>query len=306
VRPIREQIILFEGQSFRLLRWNRSVLEVECVLSPDQSVSLAGVGSHWHFHPEMELTLFTSGNGTRFVGDHIGEFQAGDLVLLGANLPHYWHAMGDSTGLSLQWHFPLDHPFWAFPENECNRKLFEQASRGLHLMGNSAGEISRLMMELTQARDTARLGHLFAILGKLLTANAKNRPYLSRQPVFVSAEPHHQQAISKAVRYLVNHFREEILLQDLLQLTALSRPTFSRQFKQHSGRSFSEFVTQLRLQAACRELNETSHSILDVSLNCGFTQISFFNRLFRRELGCSPSQHRRISVPGISASSISE
>ena len=73
----------------------------------------------------------------------------------------------------------------------------------------------------------------------------------------------------------------------------MSRPTFARQFKRHSGRSFSEFVNQLRLQAARRELRDGERGVLDVALACGFRQVTFFNRLFRREVGCTPTEYRR-------------
>ncbi len=81
-------------------------------------------------------------------------------------------------------------------------------------------------------------------------------------------------------------------MEDVLALTGLSRPTFARQFKKHSGRTFSEFLNRLRLQAACRELLESGRSVLEIALGCGFTQVSFFNRLFRRLQKCSPTEYR--------------
>jgi AraC-like DNA-binding protein len=90
----------------------------------------------------------------------------------------------------------------------------------------------------------------------------------------------------------VAHYREEVRLEDVLKLTHLSRPTFARQFKKHSGRTLSEFLNHLRLQAACRELVESDRSVLEIALRCGFTQVSFFNRLFRRVMKCSPTGYR--------------
>ena len=94
------------------------------------------------------------------------------------------------------------------------------------------------------------------------------------------------------MRHLIAHFREEVRLEDILVLTDLSRPTFARQFKKHAGRTMSEFLNHLRLQAACRELLESNRSVLEIALSCGFTQISFFNRLFRRLQICSPTEYR--------------
>ncbi|MCX7006141.1 MAG: hypothetical protein NTY53_02645, partial [Kiritimatiellaeota bacterium] len=83
MRGRREHIHLVGGQSFRVLRWVQGVRDVEVLLAPGSAVRLKGEGDHWHYHPAMELACFTAGEGTRFVGDHIAPFAAGDLVLLG-------------------------------------------------------------------------------------------------------------------------------------------------------------------------------------------------------------------------------
>ena len=90
----------------------------------------------------------------------------------------------------------------------------------------------------------------------------------------------YQGVMRDAVRHLVANYRDEIQLQELLKLTHMSKATFSRQFKKHSGKSFSDFLSHVRLQAACRQLVETDRSIMEIALASGFNQISFFNRIF--------------------------
>ncbi|MEN3940292.1 AraC family transcriptional regulator [Prosthecobacter sp. SYSU 5D2] len=288
----REQIQIPSGHSFRVLRWSRSLREVECVLGPDMAERVTGEGTHWHFHVEMELTLFTSGEGTRFVGDHIGAFAPGDLVLLGERLPHYWHTRQASSGISVQWYFPLGHAFWSFPETAALAEVFRQAGQGLHLRGQTAEAISGWLQEMTQADGLQQLALLLRILSSIRQASAAEHRPLSGRSFALAAESHYQQAIAKAVRHLVAHYREEVRLEEVLKLTHLSRPTFARQFKKHSGRTMSEFLNHLRLQAACRELVESDRSVLEIALRCGFTQVSFFNRLFRRVMKCSPTDYR--------------
>src|SRR5690606_6196723 len=110
----REDVPLRQGQSFRVLRWERSLARVDEVLEPRRRVPLAGQGDHWHFHRASELTFFERGAGTRFVADHIEHFESGDLVMLGSNVPHYWHVRGESKGAAIQWHFPAEHGIWEF------------------------------------------------------------------------------------------------------------------------------------------------------------------------------------------------
>jgi AraC-like DNA-binding protein len=292
MRAARETIRLSEGHSFRLLRWARSLSEVECVLAPERTQPLSGEGARWHFHVEMELTLFTRGAGTRFVGDHIGAFGAGDLVLLGEKLPHYWHCRGASSGLSAQWHFPESHALWTFPETLSLLPLFERAKRGLHITGKAAAEAGGMLEGLQRSKGAGRLALLLGLLHRIAEGKEGECQPLSARAFSLPPGEGHQRAIAAAVRHLVANHREMVRLEELLSLTGLSRSSFARQFKQHSGRSFSEFLNGLRLEGACRELRETLRPVLDIALASGFTQVSFFNRLFRRTYGCSPSAFR--------------
>lgn len=293
MKAVREKVELPEGHSFRVLRWSRSLSEVECILGPGRTRPMQGEGTHWHFHKEMELTLFTEGEGTRFVGDAIGPFSVGDLVLLGERLPHHWHTQGGSAGLSIQWHFPESHPLWAFPENLELRSLFRRAERGVRIGGPTAKVVAGMMQEVARSRGAGQLAALLRLLAEVSEAPDSDLSTLATRSFTRSAESEHQSAISRSVQHLVANFRDEVRLGDLLRISGLSRPTFARQFKRHSGRSFSAFVNQLRLQAARRELRDGDRSVLDVALACGFRQVTFFNRLFRRELGCTPTEYRR-------------
>jgi len=292
MRGSREKIILPSGHSFRVLRWARNLREVDAALAPGQVVRIAGEGMHWHFHAEMELTLFTAGDGLRFVGDHIGSFDAGDLVLLGEKLPHYWYTQGPSAGVSVQWNFPHGHPFWTFPENLAFATLFKSATRGLRYTGNTASQLSSGLRELVHTDGADRLGLLLRLFALMARAPERDRTILSARVFFNSDTAGHQPAMAETMRYLLANFRDTIRLDEVLRLTQMSKPTFSRQFKKHSGQPLSNFVTRLRLEAACRELEATDRSILDIALACGFSQISFFNRIFRRLLHCNPTQYR--------------
>ena len=288
----REQIQLPSGHSLRVLRWANGVRDVEMVLGGGRSLPVQGEGEHWHYHEAMELTLFTDGEGTRFVGDQIAPFASGDLVLLGENLPHYWHSRGPSSGLSVQWGFPRGHPFWTFPESLTLAPLFKHALRGMHYKGGTSDKLRAGLKELAVTSSADRLGLLFRLLARMATAPQKDCETLSSRAFALDTGPVCQQAMAESVRYLLANFRDEIRLEDVLRLAKMSKATFSRQFKKHSGKTFCDFVSQIRLQAACRELIENNRSILEIALSSGFSQVSFFNRIFRRTCNCSPRQFR--------------
>ena len=289
----REKIQIPKGHSFRVLRWNRSLREVACILGPGKSVKIAGEGTHWHFHPEMELTLFISGEGTRFVGDHMGPFEAGDLLLLGGRLPHHWHTGGPTSGISLQWHFPHSHPIWSLPETSEMMELFKCSDRGILFTGETSQAAAGMLQEIGSASGAMRLSRLLQVFAVLAKAPKSEHRQLSLRSFAIAADSHYQQAIARSIRHLIANFREPVRLEEVLNLTALSRPTFARQFKQHAGLTFSAFLNRLRLQAACQALTESNQSVMEIALACGFTQISFFNRLFLRMQGCSPSAFRQ-------------
>lgn len=288
----REDIRFGTGQTFRLLRWNHSVTRVEVVLAPDKAVPLQGHGDHWHYHRETELTLIQRGAGTRFVADYIELFESGDLVLIGANVPHYWHLRGATAGFSLQWDFPLEHGIWSFNEAAALRSLAESARRGLHFHGTTADTVRRLMEQLAALDGLPRLALFFKLLSVLTAAPARDVRPLAAHPFSLSGTAEQQEAVRRAVSYLVAHYREPVRLPELLRLTGMSRATFARQFHRHAGKSFSTFLNQVRLQAVCRSLRDTAEPVSRIALSNGFNQLSFFNRIFRREFGINPTDYR--------------
>lgn len=295
MQPPREEIRLHAGQTFRLLRWGRDVSRVEVVLGPGLLAPLQGYGDQWHYHRETELTLFHRGSGTRFVADCIELFEPGDLVLIGSNVPHYWHPRGESAGLAIQWDFPFEHGIWSFSESAPLHRLAESAQRGLHLTGPTAGAVRQLMEHFAALTGLQQLAAFLNLLGVLAAAPARDVRPLAAQPFSLSGTTEQQDALSRAVSYVIANYREPLRLETLLRLTGMSRATFARQFSRHAGKSFSTFLNQVRLRAVCRSLRDTSEPVSSIALSNGFNQLSFFNRLFRREFGVSPSEYRKKS-----------
>lgn len=293
MRAPREDIHLAEGQTFRLLRWTRSLDRIEVVTAPGRAKPMHGRGEEWHYHRELELTLIQRGTGTRVVADHIELFEAGDFVLLGPNVPHCWHPRGVSAGVSLQWDLPLEHGLWSIGETaEPLRRLDERARRGLHLRGDTARSAREQMEAFGELEGLERFAAFVRLLGTLADAPERDRPPLAERAFSLAGTVEQQEAIRRAVSYILAHFREAVRLEDLQALTGMSRATFARQFQRHAGKPFSTFLNQVRLQAVCRALRDTQEPIGAIALGSGFNQLSFFNRLFRRECGIHPGGYR--------------
>jgi AraC-like DNA-binding protein len=296
VKHQREYIRIQAGASFRLIEWSSTVEKVEVIHDDGRRETVQGEGGHWHYHPEMELTWFSRGEGLRFVGDHIGPFDGGDLVLLGRRLPHHWQIRGNSVGISIQWHYPESHPLWCIPEVRPLATLFSAAAEGIHFPPGVAARVGARMKRMASLQSgTERFAALLVIFDDLASSLGDSQR-LSRKVFQPPPEDSpHQGAIRDAVSHLLASFREPVSLEGMLALTSMTRPTFCRQFRLHTGNSFSGFLNRIRLHAACRELRTTQKPVIHIALDCGISQISFFNRLFLREMGCTPTQYRRSS-----------
>ena len=288
-----EAIELDSRQSFRLLHWKDNLREVDSLLGPDQRVRIHGAGDRWHHHPEMELTLVQRGSGTRFVGDHIGPFESLDVVLIGANVPHFWKGLRRSSGYALQWRFDREHSIWRFPESGALQGLWELASHGLRFTGVSADAALAVVREMSQRDGCARLALLFELFDLLIKAPRKEWTKLSKRPFDLSGSHAHQPAIERVIRHILQKFREPIPLEEVLRLAGMSKATFARQFRKHAGRPFSAFVNQVRLDHACRELVASGLSVSEAAFASGFNSLSYFTRAFRSAYRCSPKEYRQ-------------
>ena len=290
---VQEKIQIPAGHSFRLLRWRENFRDVDVILSADKKLRIVGEGEHWHYHEACELLFFESGSGTSFIGDRIQAIQAGDVVLLGSNLPHYWHMRGPSSGWLVQWHWDPAHHVWALPETAELDQLCKDALRGIQFFDRAAQTLASQLTELTRTEGLNRLGHLIRILSTAAGVSERERVLISQNTQSFAIGSRHQVAMQAVIRHLFENFRCQIRLDEILGVAHMSKPTFSREFKMHAGMPLSVFLQQIRMEAVCHELAGTEHSITEVALNNGFTELSFFYQVFRRVHHCNPMEYRR-------------
>lgn len=289
---LRESIEFERGDFYRVERWNGDDRYVNIIKAPTAFSRIPAFGARWHYHRAIEITFILRGTSTCFVADRLQKFSAGELFVLGENVPHYWHHPRGSEGLSILLEFPPDHGIWELNGVKPLRLLADRALRGLVVGGRSGKLAYYRIEELVDLDGLQRLGSLFQLLHGLLYAEPADVRQAMAQPFVITGVDEQEEAIRRAQSYIHANYRNEINLADLLDLTGMSRTTFTRLFLRHAGRCFSTHLNNLRLQAVCRDLLGTSQSVSSVALAHGFTQLSFFNRLFRRELGMSPSAYR--------------
>lgn len=290
-----EQIGMEPGKSFRCLAWSDNVTEVEQCRADGSRLQLSGAGERWHFHPEYELVLVTQGKGKRFVGDHVENFEGPDLVLIGPNLPHCWSDLRESSGFALQFVLDADHPMGQLDEMRALEEILQEANYGIRFDGPVVGRIEQSMEVIAHESMLNRLAKFVEVLAELSAVPDDERSRLSGTNLPLNQQDQHMAAISRAVGFILSNLEEEIGIDDLLKVTHMSKPTFSRHFKSHTGRSLTTFLNEVRVVNAKRCLAETTQSITEIAFSSGFRNLSHFNVQFRRSSGESPRDYRKRS-----------
>lgn len=253
----------------------------------------------WHFHPELELTSILKSTGTRFVGDNIGYFSADDLVLIGANLPHYWkndtfyyeNKKKNAEAIIIRFaeNF-IGEKQYSLPEMQELKELFLKAKRGLLITGSTRNRVKKMMVKMLTQSGLTRLITFMQILNTI--SSSSEFSFLTNKGFNCDFNPRHETRMNKIYQYISSHFRDKISLEDIAQQAAMNPSAFSRYFKQCTGKSITEFLQELRLGYACKLLIQTNKNISEIIYESGFQSQTHFNKLFIKTNNLTPFTYR--------------
>ncbi|MGK6306248.1 AraC family transcriptional regulator [Variovorax sp. DT-64] len=253
----------------------------------------------WHFHEEYELHLITETSGKAFIGDWIGPFQPGHLVLCGPRLPHNWISLdvpeGGAAGRDrvIQFrHEPIERAAAEIPELREVMQLLERARHGIEFFGMAERALAH-WDAVKGARGLRRFGLFCAYLADL--AQCTDYRLLSNvQMQGVEGEAGVDQ-INIIVDRITSNLAEPIVMADIATELGMSESRFSRFFKRSTGNSFTDFVNRVRINSACHLLMQTDHYVTDICYQVGFNNVANFNRRFLEIKGMTPTEFRRQS-----------
>ncbi|MGL4310373.1 MAG: AraC family transcriptional regulator [Paracoccaceae bacterium] len=252
----------------------------------------------WHYHPEYELHLTRFTSGTMMVGDHLGDFGPGCLVLTGPNLPHNWVSnlapgeVARDRDMLIQF-----SPEWAdrvggfCPEMAAVGKLFADAAYGVEFTGRTATEGAALLAEIGVAKGAERVLLFLKLMDRLARDPIDRRRLSQGAPDASPAEL--PKELDAAMRYIMDSHADRIGLADVAAQCGLTPQTFSRLFKRQTGHTFARYMVLTRIYAACTLLTQTHNPITDICFEVGFNNIANFNRQFFKTCGRTPSEYRR-------------
>ena len=253
-----------------------------------------------HIHPECELNYIENAKGAqRIVGDSVEDIDDEELVLItNPQLEHAWVDHNNKSTniheITIQFHSNL------FTEVFLNKnqmisiqKLFQRAQHGVAFTHETIAKVRPLLKTLTCENDSFySLTKLLIVLHELSLDKELRELATTR---FSSSSQNSQGddgKLTKITDYVNQHYSEVIRLSDVAEMAHMSEASFCRFIKQHTSKSFIDFLTDIRIGAASRALVDSSSSIAEIGYDCGFNNLSNFNRIFKKKKGVTPHEFR--------------
>ena len=252
----------------------------------------------WHYHNEYELHFIAQSSGRVFVGDYIGDFSPGCLVLTGPRLPHNWISVGDT-----QTYYPVRdmvvqfekktiiQAAQQFSELRLLLPLLEDACYGIEFINMHQDAAARYMHAIRDASGLSRLGCFFQFMDCL--AQHTNYQKLSSVKFESDTVTTDLRKIDTIVNYLLAHYTERITQKQIAKLVDLSSAYFPRFFHKATGNSFGEFLTRIRIGKACELLANSNRQITRICYDVGYNNVSNFNRRFLERKQMTPKEYRQ-------------
>jgi AraC-like DNA-binding protein len=249
-----------------------------------------------HYHEEFELNLILNAKGAkRIVGDHIEVIEDLELVLVGPNLSHAWFTHQcegrEITEVTIQFHKDLlDERFLRKNQLSFIRNMLEHAQRGVLFSRDTIERLKDRIISLNRKAGFDSVLELFSILHDLSTS--RNIRTLS-DASFSSGTLHfNSRRIEKVFQYMNDNYSKPITLAEVAKIANMPEASFSRFIKKRTGNTFVNSLNEIRLGNASRMLIESTHSIAEIAYDCGFNNISNFNRIFKKKKSCTPKEFR--------------
>jgi len=257
--------------------------------------------SPFHYHPELELVYVKESHGKRIIGDKLDTFTDGDMVFIGSNLPHVW--LNDETyykgftylqAKAIVVYFNKEvfsKNFYELKESSKINDLFNRASRGIKITGDTQKKIAAKMEKLTKKTDFDRIICLMELLN--LLATSKDIEYITNEGYTGTILQTKTDRLSDVYKYITTNYYNDISLDEISKIANLSPTAFCRLFKQRTNRHFVEYLNEVRISNACKFLLETNLNISEIAFQCGYKTLSNFNKIFKKTTALSPKEYRQ-------------
>jgi len=243
----------------------------------------------WHFHPEVEICLTLKSEGKRFVGNDISDYQVGDLVIFGSNLPHGFitEMSSEQVVLQMQESF-LGIEFLNRPETKSIKQLFNRAGQGIQFFGKTQKQAKKIIKRLLEAEGLNRIILLLELLSHL--EKSKECHYIIKESFHAKTKMEELERIQQVYDYILKNYQEKVSLGEAAKLLNMTKSSFCKFLKKHAKKTFSEIVNGIRINHACQLMIQTEKRISEIAFESGFNDVSYFSRTFKKIMNKSPKE----------------
>ncbi len=252
---------------------------------------------NWHFHSEYQLFIVLKGSGTRFIGDNIERYKEGSVTFTGPNLPHLWRSdyespQDRSEGIVVYFHdnFICDI-FFNKVEVIKLKHLLKLSLRGIAVKGKTLKDITKMLLNLPYLEGFDGVLELLNILNCL--SKSDELETLASTGYTNSLKEGDSERMNKVYTYVTKHFKQKISISEMAELTNMTSTSFSRYFKMHANKTFSDFLSEIRIGYACKLLIEQKMNASQACYSSGFRTLSNFNKQFRAITQRSPIEFKK-------------
>lgn len=253
-----------------------------------------------HYHDDYELIYIASGSGKEYIRDGLSEYKAGDLMLIGKNIPHFhlsdaFYNTNKASELCDILYFPLS----IFPADMNNTKVFFEVNRLLKescygvkfLSSPLVKEVCTVMRDIGRYRGVKRVILLYEILDMLSKCNER-RVVSSSDFLLTACNNSVHDPINRIYTYLKSNFRESINLKSIASYVGQNPSSLCRFFKQHTGKTLFTVLNEIRIAYACSLLLYSDLNNSQIAYEAGYNNLSYFNKTFKLILHQTPTEYR--------------
>lgn len=274
-------------------------IQLETISNSDRSFSLIYNPRlsdlfYWHFHPEYELVFIECTSGPRHVGEHVSSYEGSDLVLIGSNIPHLNFDYGVKSEyrkavLHLKKEFVETH-FNGIPELSSLKNMFDKSTFGLAFSGKLKLRVGQRLFDLEKLTPFQQYGEILEILHML--AQASEMEELHDHAYKNKFSLRDQDRLRNIYSFVDKNFHRKIELNEVAEISNLSKEAFCRYFKKGSSYTFIEFLNRYRISQA-KHFMMSGMSVSDACYQSGFESLSYFNRTFNKVAKENPRAFRK-------------
>jgi len=254
----------------------------------------------WHFHNEFEIVYVLKSSGKRFVADNIEPFNEGDITLLGSYLPHFWKSEQpenqESTNrvnaIVVQFHKDFfREEISSYPEFHAISELLKRSERGIHFTAPANDKIGKMLKRLLKLNGLERMLYFVKLMDTM--AHSDNYRILASKAYQLEEHRELNNRLDKIMHFINTNYQRKITQEEIASKIGMSTAAFCRYFREKTGKGFIFFVNEMRIGYACKLLVENRLSISQICFECGFNNLSNFNRMFKRQTKCTPGEYQQ-------------